>query len=168
MRFAQPDQYGMISWHFYILACKNDRFYVGSSGHVVSRIEQHLRGLGAVYTRKYKVDSVVAIYTCLTHRDALWWERYFSIRLVTKRPSIFDARQIQTLMDSWFSGGVRCIRGKKLSDQPYEPSTERPTAFQLIEITPEMAAEALRREPKKLPRHHKVKSAYIGPMTHLY
>lgn len=30
MRFGKPDEYGIVVSHFSILACRNDRFYVGS------------------------------------------------------------------------------------------------------------------------------------------
>lgn len=37
----------------YVLRLKSNRFYVGKSANVIQRIQQHLRGDGSAWTRKY-------------------------------------------------------------------------------------------------------------------
>lgn len=38
--------------YMYILECSDGTYYVGSTWHVLERVEQHNNGLGSVYTKR--------------------------------------------------------------------------------------------------------------------
>lgn len=47
-RLKKPD-----GW-VYVLACVGDRFYVGFTKHLATRLEQHFSGEGAEFTKRYE------------------------------------------------------------------------------------------------------------------
>jgi putative endonuclease len=44
--------------YMYIILCKNNKYYTGSTGDLEKRFQEHLRGEGANYTRKHGVKSL--------------------------------------------------------------------------------------------------------------
>lgn len=48
----------MSTTNIYVLRCEGGRYYVGKSDDVVDRFQQHLRGSGSAWTRKYKPVSL--------------------------------------------------------------------------------------------------------------
>lgn len=46
-------------WFVYILLCKDNSFYIGSSNNVERRFKDHLNGRGGRYTRSHKVEKLV-------------------------------------------------------------------------------------------------------------
>lgn len=47
----------------YVLKCKGDRYYIGSTENFEKRINDHFEGKGSYYTRKYPPEYVVESYT---------------------------------------------------------------------------------------------------------
>ncbi len=45
--------------YIYILDCSDDKYYVGITGYLISRIYQHVSGNGAKYTQKYLPCNLV-------------------------------------------------------------------------------------------------------------
>lgn len=43
----------------YVLQCEGDRYYVGITGHIQSRLSQHFEGNGSQFTQRYKPLHVV-------------------------------------------------------------------------------------------------------------
>ena len=46
--------------YVYILKCRNDLYYTGSTNNLEKRLEEHQNGLGANFTRKYL--PVILVY----------------------------------------------------------------------------------------------------------
>jgi len=46
-------------WFVYILLCKDNSFYIGSSNNVERRFKDHLNGRGGRYTRSHKAEKLV-------------------------------------------------------------------------------------------------------------
>jgi predicted GIY-YIG superfamily endonuclease len=49
----------MASTNVYVLQCTGGKYYVGKSDNVELRFQQHLRGFGSAWTRKYKPVKIV-------------------------------------------------------------------------------------------------------------
>jgi len=47
-------------WYVYILKCKNNSYYVGSTDNIKRRFKEHLAGIGGSYTKHY--PSIRLIY----------------------------------------------------------------------------------------------------------
>ena len=62
-------------WYLYILRCKDNTLYTGITTDVKKRLEAHLSGKGAKYTRGRGPLELVYRETCGSHSDALKRER---------------------------------------------------------------------------------------------
>lgn len=54
----------------YILLCSNGKHYVGHSSQLKHRLESHINGSGAVYTKKHGVQKVLWVSTVLPRKEA--------------------------------------------------------------------------------------------------
>ena len=48
----------MSNTNIYVLRLKGDRYYVGKSDNVMNRYNQHIKGFGSAWTKKYKPVSL--------------------------------------------------------------------------------------------------------------
>lgn len=46
-------------WHVYIIECLDSSYYTGISWNVANRFEQHVAGLGSIYTKEHGVKKLV-------------------------------------------------------------------------------------------------------------
>ncbi|MBF0619083.1 MAG: GIY-YIG nuclease family protein [Candidatus Omnitrophica bacterium] len=60
-----------MTWHVYILECKNKSFYTGITNDLEQRLKKHQHGLGAKYTRAFGADKFVYTEDFSTRSDAL-------------------------------------------------------------------------------------------------
>lgn len=49
---------GRWRWYVYIILCKDGSYYTGKTWNIDLRFDQHLSGLGGVYTRKNGVKKL--------------------------------------------------------------------------------------------------------------
>ena len=61
--------------YMYILKCKDNTFYVGSTTNLSMRIEEHKQGVGSKYTRKRLPITLVYYEECLSIKDAFLREK---------------------------------------------------------------------------------------------
>ena len=61
----------MKQWCVYILRCKDDTLYTGSTDDFPKRLEAHRQGKGAKYTRGRGPLELVYMEECGTHTEAL-------------------------------------------------------------------------------------------------
>ena len=66
--------------YIYVLQLIEDRYYVGRTGNILRRIEQHFTGLGAIYTKTYKPIKVIEVSEEFTSND----ERIKTIEIMEK------------------------------------------------------------------------------------
>jgi len=48
-------------YYIYVLQLIDDRYYVGRTGNILRRIEQHFTGCGSLYTMMYKPIKVIEV-----------------------------------------------------------------------------------------------------------
>lgn len=81
----------------YVLACNNDRIYVGETEHLFRRFNAHLRGSGAECTRLHKPHTLLGLYNIRKnlemagrkkerYADALDVETYMTELFMLTRP----------------------------------------------------------------------------------
>lgn len=58
-------------WFTYILLCKDNSFYIGSSNDVEKRFSDHKNGKGGRYTRSHPVIKILYTEALKTKSDAL-------------------------------------------------------------------------------------------------
>jgi len=66
--------------YIYVLQLIDDRYYVGRTGNILRRIQEHFTGCGALYTIKYKPLKLIEIKEELTNKD----ERNKTIEIMNK------------------------------------------------------------------------------------
>lgn len=60
-----------MAYHVYILTCaSNTAIYIGSTGNLLERMEQHRSGKGSVHTAKYRIRKLVHLETYATIQEA--------------------------------------------------------------------------------------------------
>lgn len=64
----------------YVLKLVKDKYYVGFSKNVQSRIDQHFLGKGSIWTKRYKPVKVLQIY----HNKDKGYEAISTIKLMVK------------------------------------------------------------------------------------
>jgi putative endonuclease len=62
-------------YHVYILLCKDGSYYTGYTKNLEFRLEQHVLGRGARYTRMHKPKKLVYLEEFATRREAMIRER---------------------------------------------------------------------------------------------
>lgn len=66
--------------YIYVLKLIDDRYYVGRTGNILRRVNQHFKGYGAKYTKTYKPLKVIEVTDELTKED----ERKVTFKYVEK------------------------------------------------------------------------------------
>jgi len=66
--------------YIYVLQLIEDRYYVGRTGNILRRIQEHFTGCGALYTMKYKPLKIIEITEELTNAD----ERNKTLEIMNK------------------------------------------------------------------------------------
>lgn len=63
-------------WYIYILLCEDSSFYTGSTNDVNKRLQAHIAGNGAKYTKSHKPKKLVYEEAFLTKKEAMQreWE----------------------------------------------------------------------------------------------
>ena len=74
------DNLDITKYYIYVLKLVDDRYYVGRTGNILRRIEEHFTGIGAIYTMKYKPIKVIEVTEELTKQD----ERNKTLEVMTK------------------------------------------------------------------------------------
>lgn len=69
-------------WYIYILLCSDDSYYTGCTNNVEKRLESHLLGKGAKYTKSHKPIKIVYKETFLTKKEAM--QREWQIKKLSK------------------------------------------------------------------------------------
>ncbi len=64
-----------MSYYVYILLCKDGSYYTGHAVDVKRRIERHMKGQGARYTRMHKPEKIVYLQEFESRREAMERER---------------------------------------------------------------------------------------------
>ena len=67
-------------YYIYVLQLVDDRYYVGRTGNILRRIEEHFTGVGSIYTIKYKPLKVIEVTEELTKQD----ERNKTLEIMSK------------------------------------------------------------------------------------
>lgn len=62
-------------WYVYLLECKNKRIYTGVSPNVSNRIQNHIIGKGALFTKINQPEFLLAQKSFNSKREALQVER---------------------------------------------------------------------------------------------
>lgn len=63
------DNLDITKYYIYVLELIDNRYYVGRTGNILRRIEEHFTGCGAIYTIKYKPIKVIEVAEELTKKD---------------------------------------------------------------------------------------------------
>jgi len=64
-----------MSYYVYILLCEDGSYYTGYAKNIDSRLKQHMRGVGARYTKLHKPKRIVYTEEFNTIREAMKRER---------------------------------------------------------------------------------------------
>lgn len=74
------DNLDITKYYIYVLKLVDDRYYVGRTGNILRRIEEHFTGVGSIYTMKYNPIKVIEVTEELTNQD----ERNKTLEIMTK------------------------------------------------------------------------------------
>ena len=67
-------------YYIYVLKLVDDRYYVGRTGNILRRIEEHFTGVGSIYTINYSPIKVIEVTEELTKQD----ERNKTLEVMSK------------------------------------------------------------------------------------
>ncbi|UCE15223.1 MAG: GIY-YIG nuclease family protein [Candidatus Bathyarchaeota archaeon] len=65
----------VVPYYVYVLLCEDDSYYTGYAKDVDSRVKQHVRGMGARYTKLHRPKRLVYTEEFNTRREAMKRER---------------------------------------------------------------------------------------------
>jgi len=65
----------IVPYHVYVLLCEDGSYYTGYAKDIDLRLRQHLKGIGARYTRLHRPKRLVYTEECHTIREAMKRER---------------------------------------------------------------------------------------------
>jgi predicted GIY-YIG superfamily endonuclease len=74
------DNLDITKYYIYVLELIDNRYYVGRTGNILKRIEEHFTGCGAIYTMKYNPIKVIEVVEELTKKD----ERNKTLEMMSK------------------------------------------------------------------------------------
>jgi predicted GIY-YIG superfamily endonuclease len=74
------DNLDITKYYIYVLELVDNRYYVGRTGNILKRIEEHFTGCGAIYTMKYNPIRVIEVVEELTKKD----ERNKTLEMMSK------------------------------------------------------------------------------------
>jgi predicted GIY-YIG superfamily endonuclease len=60
-----------MTWHVYILRCKEGSLYAGITNNLQKRLEEHKSGKGGKFTHAFIVDKIIYSEQCETKNEAL-------------------------------------------------------------------------------------------------
>jgi len=63
------DNLDLTKYYIYVLRLIDDRYYVGRTGNILQRLEQHFTCCGSIYTMKYKPIKIIEIVEELNKDD---------------------------------------------------------------------------------------------------
>lgn len=64
------------SWYTYVLRCDNGTLYKGKTNDMQRRLNDHINGTGAKYTKEHKPVALVYVKEFATEREAVEHEKY--------------------------------------------------------------------------------------------
>jgi putative endonuclease len=62
-------------YYVYVLVCEDGSFYTGYTKDVERRVEQHMKGYGARYTRMHEPENIVYVEEFHSRSEAMKRER---------------------------------------------------------------------------------------------
>ncbi len=65
----------IVSYYVYVLLCEDGSYYTGYAKNIDSRLEQHMMGVGARYTKLHRPKRIVYAEEVDTIREAMKRER---------------------------------------------------------------------------------------------
>ena len=74
------DNLDITKYYIYVLKLVDDRYYVGRTGNILRRIEEHFTGVGSIYTINYSPIKVIEVTEELTKQD----ERNKTLEVMSK------------------------------------------------------------------------------------
>lgn len=74
------DNLDITKYYIYVLQLVDDRYYVGRTGNILKRIEEHFTGCGSLYTMTYKPIKVIEVTEELKNED----ERNKTLEIMSK------------------------------------------------------------------------------------
>lgn len=74
------DNLDITKYYIYVLELIDNRYYVGRTGNILKRIEEHFTGCGSIYTMKYNPIKVIEVVEELTNKD----ERNKTLEMMSK------------------------------------------------------------------------------------
>lgn len=74
------DNLDVTKYYIYVLRLVDDRYYIGRTGNILRRIEEHFTGVGSIYTMKYKPIKVIEVTEELSNQD----ERNKTLEVMSK------------------------------------------------------------------------------------
>jgi predicted GIY-YIG superfamily endonuclease len=74
------DNLDITKYYIYVLRLVDDRYYVGRTGNILRRIEEHFTGVGSIYTMKYNPIKVIEVTEELSNQD----ERNKTLEVMSK------------------------------------------------------------------------------------
>jgi predicted GIY-YIG superfamily endonuclease len=74
------DNLDITKYYIYVLQLVDDRYYIGRTGNILRRIEEHFTGVGSIYTIKYKPIKVIEVTEELSTQD----ERNKTLEVMSK------------------------------------------------------------------------------------
>jgi len=74
------DNLDITKYYIYVLELIDNRYYVGRTGNILKRIEEHFTGCGSIYTMKYNPIKVIEVVEELTKKD----ERNKTLEMMSK------------------------------------------------------------------------------------
>ena len=74
------DNLDITKYYIYVLQLVDNRYYVGRTGNILRRIEEHFTGVGSVYTIKYTPIKVIEVTEELSNQD----ERNKTLEIMSK------------------------------------------------------------------------------------
>lgn len=101
-------------WFLYLLRCQNGNYYVGISQDVQTRVEQHCRGHGALYTKIHGVERLVGCVEMGSRVEAARMEKrikcwsperkkslLYSLRPARRHPPSFRTQEEEIMTKLW-------------------------------------------------------------------
>ena len=94
--------------YLYVIACRNDSFYVGVTHDLEHRFFQHMRGTGSTWTRRYGFLRVVTAYLFSSRHAALRAEIFIGRLLRGHHPSVVSDETVETRINHRYA--AQCYR----------------------------------------------------------
>lgn len=85
-------------YYTYMLRCKDNSIYTGMTNNIDNRLNKHLAGLGAKYTRTHQVEKLEAVWR--SRDKSLACKLEYQIKQLTKKQKeqIIQGKKISTYL----------------------------------------------------------------------